>query len=59
MVRIYLQPEVEAMWQDKGAEAPLQPNLRVVEAAWKLLADVQSDERTATQHQAGALAGCH
>ena len=51
MVKIYLHPEIEAMWADSGSAGPPTPNADAAAAAQKLLADVRIAEGTATQHQ--------
>ena len=56
MVKIYLHPEIEAMWADSGSAGPRTPTADAAAAAQKLLADVRVTDRTATQHQVGSWA---
>ena len=51
MVKVYLHPEIEAMWADSGSAGPRTPNADAAAAAQKLLADVRITDRTATRHQ--------
>ena len=59
MVKIYLHPEIEAMWADSGSAGPRAPNADAAAAAQKLLADVRITDGTATQHQVTSWAWEH
>ena len=59
MVKVYLHPEIEAMWADSGSAGPRTPNADAAAAAQKLLADVRVTEGTAAQHQVRSWVWVH